>query len=362
MDGVPEVMTAAQCARRIGITVRALRVYEEYGLLSPIRSAKNWRFYGARELTRLSEILALKTMGFNLSQITEMISGRDSDPDMILALQQQRLTEHRHRVEQSFRMVAALREKTAQGEILSMTDLINLAKEMQMTDVSKSDVAWKRYEQMRPRVETELNLDQLAQYVGYFRIDEVAVIEITLESDQIYLRMSGQLRVEMFAEALDQFFLKAVAAQVSFHRSDGAVSALTLHQSGLEMLANRADAKSFEQAEEELKTRAARVEPQKGSKEALRKIIAQHRAGAPDYDAMNPLLAEVVRDQLPTMMDQLDRLGETKSIEFRRVDEHGFDLFEVQFENGVMEFGLSLGTDKQADGLYMRPAVKKDAG
>jgi MerR family regulatory protein len=47
---------AAECARRTGLTVRALRLYERLGLIKPARSTSGWRLYGRRELVRLNAI------------------------------------------------------------------------------------------------------------------------------------------------------------------------------------------------------------------------------------------------------------------------------------------------------------------
>ena len=38
-EATTEWLTAAECAARTGLTVRALRVYENYGLITPGRSA-----------------------------------------------------------------------------------------------------------------------------------------------------------------------------------------------------------------------------------------------------------------------------------------------------------------------------------
>ncbi|MEM9279504.1 MAG: MerR family transcriptional regulator, partial [Pseudomonadota bacterium] len=194
-DSIPFI-TAADCARQIGITVKALRVYEDRGLLSPPRSEKNWRLYGAREISRLNEILTFKAMGFSLSDITELLSGHESTTDNMLTLQQTCLTEQRRRLDISLGLVTALREKAARCEVLSVADLVNLAKEMQMSDIPNNDIAWKRYEQMRPRVEIDSDPNLLADYVGYYRLSDEAVIEITLEDNSLFLRMSGQMRVQ----------------------------------------------------------------------------------------------------------------------------------------------------------------------
>src|SRR5699024_8779324 len=62
-------LTAAECARRTGLTVRALRVYERAGLLKPARSAKGWRVYRPAEIERLNIVVALKGFGLTLAQI-----------------------------------------------------------------------------------------------------------------------------------------------------------------------------------------------------------------------------------------------------------------------------------------------------
>jgi hypothetical protein len=48
----PASLSAAECARRTGLTVRALRVYERQGLIEPARSGKGWRLYGPKELVQ----------------------------------------------------------------------------------------------------------------------------------------------------------------------------------------------------------------------------------------------------------------------------------------------------------------------
>jgi DNA-binding transcriptional MerR regulator len=72
MNETTEWLTAAECALRTGLTIRALRVYEDYGLIKPGRSAAGWRRYGAEELLKLNEIGLLKVLGLTLTQISDM--------------------------------------------------------------------------------------------------------------------------------------------------------------------------------------------------------------------------------------------------------------------------------------------------
>jgi len=60
-----------------GVTPRALRFYEDEGLLSPRRAGLS-RIYGWRDRARLAWILRGKRVGFSLSDIREMIDLYDA--------------------------------------------------------------------------------------------------------------------------------------------------------------------------------------------------------------------------------------------------------------------------------------------
>ena len=61
-----------QLCREFGATPRALRFYEDKGLISPARSGPN-RIYDARDRARLQLILRGKRVGFSLGEIGEML-------------------------------------------------------------------------------------------------------------------------------------------------------------------------------------------------------------------------------------------------------------------------------------------------
>lgn len=85
--GKTDKLTAAECARRTGLTVRALRVYERQKLLKPSRSPKGWRLYGPDELIRLNTIVALKNFGLSLAQIRKLFG--DAQPALTQILDMQ---------------------------------------------------------------------------------------------------------------------------------------------------------------------------------------------------------------------------------------------------------------------------------
>ncbi len=64
--------TISELAREFDVTPRALRFYEDKGLLNPTRDGLN-RVYSATDRARLKLILQGKSVGFSLSDIREML-------------------------------------------------------------------------------------------------------------------------------------------------------------------------------------------------------------------------------------------------------------------------------------------------
>src|SRR5678810_852850 len=75
----------SELAREFDVTPRAIRFYEDQGLLSPRRDGQR-RIYTARDRTRLKLTLRGKRLGLTLSEIRELIDmyepGRDERPQL----------------------------------------------------------------------------------------------------------------------------------------------------------------------------------------------------------------------------------------------------------------------------------------
>jgi DNA-binding transcriptional MerR regulator len=64
--------TISDLAREFALTTRAIRFYEDCGLLTPARENRA-RVYGERERVRLKLILRVKRLGLALSEIGELL-------------------------------------------------------------------------------------------------------------------------------------------------------------------------------------------------------------------------------------------------------------------------------------------------
>lgn len=66
-------------AREFGITTRAIRFYEDQGLLAPTRSGLT-RIYAERDRVRLKLVLRGKRLGFSLKEIAAILHMYDAEP------------------------------------------------------------------------------------------------------------------------------------------------------------------------------------------------------------------------------------------------------------------------------------------
>lgn len=79
--------TIGQMAKVAGVSMRALRHYEDVGLLCPMRAANGYRVYRPRDAQRLGHILAMRACGLPLDAIGRLLA----DPG---ANVRQALTDH----------------------------------------------------------------------------------------------------------------------------------------------------------------------------------------------------------------------------------------------------------------------------
>ena len=93
--------TIGELAREFDLTTRAIRFYEDCGLITPQRSGRN-RVYTARDRTRLKLTLRGKRLGLTLAEVKELVdmyeSPRDTQPQLKKFLVV--LATHREQLEQ----------------------------------------------------------------------------------------------------------------------------------------------------------------------------------------------------------------------------------------------------------------------
>ncbi|MER5342532.1 MerR family transcriptional regulator [Streptomyces mirabilis] len=108
-------MRIGELSRRTGASPRALRYYEEQGLLSPTRLPSGYREYGERDVMTVRRIQVLISAGLGTSVIAEIVPCVEDDtvvlagrcPELLEGLAQER-----------GRITAAIDDLTAARDIL----------------------------------------------------------------------------------------------------------------------------------------------------------------------------------------------------------------------------------------------------
>lgn len=126
-------LSPVETARLLGLSIKALRLYEERGLVTPMRSQADWRVYGPAQIARLHQIVALKRLGLPLAKIGELLGGKPGALDSVLDLQERVLAREGARVARALEIVRTARAKLLSGQELSIDDLATLTKETTMT-------------------------------------------------------------------------------------------------------------------------------------------------------------------------------------------------------------------------------------
>lgn len=99
---MPSIYSISDLAKEFDLTTRAIRFYEDMGLLQPERSGPGGRnrIYNGRDRTRLKLTLRAKRLGLSLTEAKDIIDMYDSPRDtgaqlekflQVLAIHQQQL-------------------------------------------------------------------------------------------------------------------------------------------------------------------------------------------------------------------------------------------------------------------------------
>jgi D-alanyl-D-alanine-carboxypeptidase/D-alanyl-D-alanine-endopeptidase len=87
-----------------------------------------------------------------------------------------------------------------------------------------------------PKLRKEIAVDHavLETYVGVYQLAPTFSLTITREGGSLFGQGTGQPKLQLFAEAPTEFFLKEVDAQITFEKdAAGKVTRLVLHQGGM---------------------------------------------------------------------------------------------------------------------------------
>ncbi|GAC1669313.1 MAG: hypothetical protein NVS9B4_25370 [Candidatus Acidiferrum sp.] len=168
-------------AKRAGVTVRALHHYDRLGLLKPAgRTGAGYRVYSDRDLVRLEQIVALKFIGFPLSQIREILHRKGSDLCAMLRQQRASMVHKRDHLDRAVRAIERAEEAVASGQQTDWEPFRKIIEVIQMQ--TRKDWMHKYYSQdqladLRKRWSPELQAASERDWNALARDTETAIAQ-----------------------------------------------------------------------------------------------------------------------------------------------------------------------------------------
>jgi DNA-binding transcriptional MerR regulator len=121
-----QFLNPAVAAQRLGVSAKALRLYEQHGLITPSRTAAGWRAYGPDEMNQAAEIVALRALGLSLAQVARVLGDHPQGLEPALAAHQATLEGRIRQLAGAVEKVRDLRASLAQGNSPTAGELVRL--------------------------------------------------------------------------------------------------------------------------------------------------------------------------------------------------------------------------------------------
>ena len=191
------LLRIGEIARRTGLSAKALRLYDQRGLLQPCsHSPAGYRLYGPVALQRLHQIVLLKRSGFSLEQIGRLLQ---RDPHAAATLLAQRVDALQQEVEQRTQALVALRAAMECAGPTSTFTVDQLLEHLSMSQHIKppaSDAERDALHRHAERMGAYFNADEQAQ----LRARADAMGEAALQQSQRdWAALIGEVRAAMAA-------------------------------------------------------------------------------------------------------------------------------------------------------------------
>ncbi len=120
-------LSPSEAARQLGVSAKALRLYEQRGLLIPSRTVAGWRAYNSADMARAREIVALRALGLSLAEVGRVVlKGDAAAVRPALATHQSNLEAQARRLAEQIAKVRDLRAELDSGQGLDAGDLAPL--------------------------------------------------------------------------------------------------------------------------------------------------------------------------------------------------------------------------------------------
>lgn len=132
-----EIYSIGEFAKLTNVTVKTLRHYEKLGLVMPTYNPDNgYRRYKDAHVAQVESIMALKLLGFSLSEIATFFSHHKPIVTLDLATQKTALRKKMYEIRQVIELIESIE---ARKQVSEVSEWVALIKEMKM---EKRNIDW----------------------------------------------------------------------------------------------------------------------------------------------------------------------------------------------------------------------------
>ncbi len=141
MNSAVRLLSPSELAKRLGISTKALRLYEERGLLKPSRSAAGWRAYGPEQVACATEVVELRALGLSLAEFARVLEGDALMLGRALAAHEASLAARARQLRERVQKVRKLRSELERGTATVVSVVATVRQAGHLIDVA-IDLPW----------------------------------------------------------------------------------------------------------------------------------------------------------------------------------------------------------------------------
>jgi DNA-binding transcriptional MerR regulator len=128
VNSAARFLNPSEAAGLLGVSTKALRLYEHRGLIKPARTLAGWRAYGPAEMARAREVAELRALGLSLGEVARVFEGDAQTLERALAAHEAKLEDRVRQLRETIGKVRRLRGDLSRGETPAVGEFIGVLK------------------------------------------------------------------------------------------------------------------------------------------------------------------------------------------------------------------------------------------
>jgi bla regulator protein blaR1 len=182
--------------------------------------------------------------------------------------------------------------------------------------------------------------------VGYYHFGGLMLIHVQRSGAKRYAEFTGQPLSSLLARNERSYFSRSPTAEYEFEFDEkGIATRMVLRQNRETWTGRRVSTAQGVDLQQSFTTKLREKTRAPGAEEVVRQLLAELRAGQPNYSRMTREVAETTREFLSGRSAELESYGDLQKLAFVDVTQEGSDVYKATFERGINVVFIQLAPD-----------------